>query len=150
MTIERQRAMESINPATGELLGRFPMFSPEQVDRALGEAQRAYRSWREASFDERALPLRRAAEYLRAAKPRLAGLITAEMGKPIAQAEAEIEKCAWNCDFYAENAARYLADEPHPSSSPGSYVAFDPLGTVLAIMPWNFPFWQVFRFAARR
>jgi len=148
MTIERQRAMESINPATGELLGRFPMFSPEQVDRALGEAQRAYRSWREASFDERALPLRRAAEYLRAAKPRLAGLITAEMGKPIAQAEAEIEKCAWNCDFYAENAARYLADEPHPSSSPGSYVAFDPLGTVLAIMPWNFPFWQVFRFAA--
>lgn len=148
MAIARQQVVESINPATEEVLGRFPLCSQEQVDRALGDAQRAYRSWREVSFEERAGPIRKAAGYLRTSKARLASLITAEMGKPIAQAEAEIEKCAWNCEFYAENAARFLADEPHPSSSAGSYVAFDPLGTVLAIMPWNFPFWQLFRFAA--
>jgi succinate-semialdehyde dehydrogenase/glutarate-semialdehyde dehydrogenase len=85
---------------------------------------------------------------LRANHAGFAQLITAEMGKPIRQSEAEIEKCAWCCDFYAENAASFLASEPAPSSANDSYVAFDPLGVVLAIMPWNFPFWQVFRFAA--
>jgi succinate-semialdehyde dehydrogenase/glutarate-semialdehyde dehydrogenase len=148
MATEKQQVMESINPATGEVLGRFPLFASEQIDRALDDAQRAFRSWREASFDDRADVLRRVAEYLRSHKTPLASLITAEMGKPIVQAEAEIEKCAWNCGFFAENAARFLADEPHPSTSAESYVAFDPLGVALAIMPWNFPFWQVFRFAA--
>jgi succinate-semialdehyde dehydrogenase/glutarate-semialdehyde dehydrogenase len=85
---------------------------------------------------------------LRREKERLGRLITLEMGKPIVEAEAEIEKCAWCCDHYAQNAEAYLSDQPHPSAASDSYVAFDPLGPVLAIMPWNFPFWQVFRFAA--
>lgn len=148
MVVTARPVMESLNPATEQVLGRFPTMTWAQVDRALDDVQRASRSWRRASIDERAVPLRRAAEILRADRPRLAGLITAEMGKPIVEAEAEIEKCAWNCDFYAEHAAQFLADEPHPSSAAESFVAFEPLGTVLAIMPWNFPFWQVFRFAA--
>jgi len=140
--------MESINPATGEVIEKFPMLSEEQVDRALDDARRAFLSWRKTSFDERASLFRRAASYLRSQASMLASLITVEMGKPITQAEAEIEKCAWSCDFFAEKAAAFLADQPHPASGTESYVAFDPLGTVLAIMPWNFPFWQLFRFAA--
>jgi succinate-semialdehyde dehydrogenase/glutarate-semialdehyde dehydrogenase len=107
-----------------------------------------FRRWRATSFGERAELMRGAAAYLRQEQARLAGLVTAEMGKPIVEAEGEIEKCAWNCEFYAENAERFLADEPQVSSATESYVAFPPLGVVLAIMPWNFPFWQVFRFAA--
>jgi len=148
MAVGAKQYLESINPATEQLLGRYPIFTPSQVDRALEEAHRAFLSWRGYSFEERAVLMQQAAQYLRSNRDRLAGLITAEMGKPIAESEAEIEKCAWNCDFYAENAERFLADEPHPSSATESYVAFDPLGPVLAIMPWNFPFWQVFRFAA--
>ncbi len=148
MAVTAKQYMESINPATEELLGRFPVFSPAQVDRALEEVHQAFLSWRGYSFEERAVLMQQAAEHLRASKKRLAGLITNEMGKPITQAEAEIEKCAWNCDFFAESAERFLADQDHPSSATESYVAFDPLGPVLAIMPWNFPFWQLFRFAA--
>jgi acyl-CoA reductase-like NAD-dependent aldehyde dehydrogenase len=100
------------------------------------------------SFAERAELLRAAAATLRAGQARWAALITAEMGKPIVEAEAEIEKCAWNCEYYAEHAAAFLADEPIATNARLSYVEFVPLGLVLAIMPWNFPFWQVFRFAA--
>jgi succinate-semialdehyde dehydrogenase/glutarate-semialdehyde dehydrogenase len=114
----------------------------------LDAAQQAYRRWRRTPFSERAERMRRAAAYLRDQQGRLAATITAEMGKPIVEAEAEVEKCAWNCEFYAEHAERFLADEPHPSGATESYVQFLPLGVVLAIMPWNFPFWQVFRFAA--
>jgi acyl-CoA reductase-like NAD-dependent aldehyde dehydrogenase len=138
----------SVNPATEEVLARFDAFSPEQIDTALEEAHVAFRQWRDTSFAQRAELVRRAARYLRANKARFAGLITAEMGKPIAEAEAEIEKSAWGCDFYADNAARFLADEPVDTNARESFVAFEPLGTVLAIMPWNFPLWQVFRFAA--
>jgi succinate-semialdehyde dehydrogenase/glutarate-semialdehyde dehydrogenase len=141
-------AITSVNPATEEVLARFDAFSPEQIDTALEEAHVAFRQWRDISFAQRAELVRRAARYLRANKARFAGLITAEMGKPIAEAEAEIEKSAWGCDFYADNAARFLADEPVDTNARESFVAFEPLGTVLAIMPWNFPFWQVFRFAA--
>ncbi|HEY8491741.1 MAG TPA: NAD-dependent succinate-semialdehyde dehydrogenase [Dehalococcoidia bacterium] len=141
-------SFQSINPATEEILATFDEFTPQQVDQALEQAARAFDAWRRTSFQERSRLMRSAAAYLRQHQARLAGLITAEMGKPIAQAEAEIEKCAWNCDYYAEHAAAFLADQPAPSSAAESYVAFDPLGTVLAIMPWNFPFWQVFRFAA--
>ncbi|MHB0870649.1 MAG: NAD-dependent succinate-semialdehyde dehydrogenase [Chloroflexota bacterium] len=148
MAMATQAVMKSINPATEEVLGRFPLFSDDQVDRALDSAQWAFHSWSETTFEERAERLRRAAEYLRTNRARLAGLITLEMGKPIAQSEAEIEKCAWNCDYYADNARQFLADQPRPSSAAESYVTFDPLGPVLAIMPWNFPFWQLFRFAA--
>ena len=140
--------IESINPATEEVLATFDATTPEQIDRALSAAQDAFRRWRATTFAERAALTRQAAAYLRQQRRRLAGIITAEMGKPIVEAEAEIDKCAWNCDFYAENAERFLADEPHPSAASESYVEFTPLGTVLAIMPWNFPFWQLFRFAA--
>jgi succinate-semialdehyde dehydrogenase/glutarate-semialdehyde dehydrogenase len=142
------RPIRSINPATEEVLAEFAPTAPEQIDRVLDRAHNAFRGWRDVSFAERSLALRQAAAYLRQHRSRLAGIITAEMGKPIAEAEAEIDKCAWNCNFYAEHGPRFLANEPHPSSATESYVAFTPLGTVLAIMPWNFPFWQLFRFAA--
>jgi succinate-semialdehyde dehydrogenase/glutarate-semialdehyde dehydrogenase len=140
--------MQSINPATEEVLETFEEFSPQQVDEALQQVYDRQRSWRRTPFAERAAGLRALARELRADKARWAGIITAEMGKPIVEAEAEIEKCAWNCDFYAENAERFLAPEPVDIGVTESYVAFEPLGVVLAIMPWNFPFWQVIRFLA--
>jgi acyl-CoA reductase-like NAD-dependent aldehyde dehydrogenase len=140
--------IHAVNPATEEVIGTFELSTPEQVDQALSDAQHTYRRWRLTSFTERAELMRQAASYMRDHKARLASLMTAEMGKPIVEAEAEIEKCAWNCAFYADHAERFLADEPHPSGASESYVAFTPLGTILAIMPWNFPFWQVLRFAA--
>ncbi|MGH2608079.1 MAG: NAD-dependent succinate-semialdehyde dehydrogenase [Tepidiformaceae bacterium] len=141
-------SFQSINPATEQVEATFDEHTPDQVEAALAGSAQAFERWRKTAFPERARLMQAAADYLRANKQRLAKLITTEMGKPIGQSEAEIEKCAWCCDFYAENAARFLADQPAPSSATESYVAFDPLGPVLAIMPWNFPFWQVFRFAA--
>ena len=140
--------LKSINPTTEEVVETFEEFSDKQVDDALQEAYDAQRSWRERSFGERSARLQATARALRAQKSRLAALATREMGKPIVEAEAEVEKCAWNCDFYAEHAAALLADEPVEMQVTESFVAFEPLGVVLAIMPWNFPFWQVFRFAA--
>jgi succinate-semialdehyde dehydrogenase/glutarate-semialdehyde dehydrogenase len=138
----------SVNPATEEVLARFDHFTPEEVDRALDEAQDAFVAWRERTVAERAVPMRRLATLLRERSDRYGRLITIEMGKPIAEARAEIEKCAWGCEHYAENAARYLADEVIATNAKRSLVAFEPLGIVLAVMPWNFPFWQVVRFAA--
>jgi acyl-CoA reductase-like NAD-dependent aldehyde dehydrogenase len=143
-----EASIQSINPATEQVLATFEPTTPEEIERILAKAQDAFQRWRATSFAERATVVRQAAAYLRQQRARLAGIITAEMGKPIVEAEAEIDKCAWNCDFYADNAQRFLADEPHPSAASESYVEFTPLGTVLAIMPWNFPFWQLFRFAA--
>jgi acyl-CoA reductase-like NAD-dependent aldehyde dehydrogenase len=140
--------MQSINPSTEAVLDTFEEFSDQQVDSALQQAHDAQRSWRTTSFGERAARLQAVARILRTQKQRWATLATNEMGKPIVEAEAEIEKCAWNCDFYAEHAAGFLADEHVKTNARESYVAFEPLGVVLAIMPWNFPFWQVLRFAA--
>ena len=140
--------MRSINPATEEVVESFQEFSPTQIDSALQQAYDAQRRWRQTSFGERAFRLQAAARLLRSEKQRWAGLATLEMGKPIVEAEAEIEKCAWNCDFYAQRASDFLADEHVETGAAESFVAFEPLGIVLAIMPWNFPFWQVFRFAA--
>ncbi|HEY3058472.1 MAG TPA: NAD-dependent succinate-semialdehyde dehydrogenase [Chloroflexota bacterium] len=140
--------MRSINPATEEVVESFQEFSLGQVDSALQETYEAQRRWRQTSFGERASRLQAAARLLRSQKQRWAGLATLEMGKPIIEAEAEIEKCAWNCDFYAQQASELLADEVVDTGAAESFVAFEPLGIVLAIMPWNFPFWQVFRFAA--
>ena len=142
------RLIRSVNPATEEVMATFEPATPAQIEQALHDAERTYRRWRQTTFAERAGLMQQAAAYLRAHRPRLAGLMTAEMGKPIVEAEAEIDKCAWNCQFYAENAEHFLHDEPHPSNARESYVAFTPLGTILAVMPWNFPFWQVIRFAA--
>jgi succinate-semialdehyde dehydrogenase/glutarate-semialdehyde dehydrogenase len=138
----------SVNPATEEVLARFDPFTPEQVDRALDEAQDAFMAWRDRSVTKRAVPMRRLAALLRERADRYGRLITMEMGKPIAEAKAELEKCAWGAEHYAENATRYLADEVIETSAKRSIVAFEPLGIVLAVMPWNFPFWQVIRFAA--
>lgn len=140
--------IRSINPATEEVLATFAPLEPGEVEGALERATSAFLRWRKTSFAERGDLLRHVAAYLRDQRESLAGLITAEMGKPIVEAEAEIEKCAWNCDFYAENAEAFLARKPVLTDAAESYVAFEPLGTILAIMPWNFPFWQVFRFAA--
>jgi succinate-semialdehyde dehydrogenase / glutarate-semialdehyde dehydrogenase len=140
--------MQSINPTTEEVLESFQEFSPAQVDQALQQAFDAQRRWRTTSFGDRAAALQATARVLRQQKARWAELLTAEMGKPIVEAEAEIDKCAWNCDFYAEHASEFLADENIQTNAKESYVEFQPLGVVLAIMPWNFPFWQVIRFAA--
>ncbi len=140
--------IRSVNPATEETLATFVEHTPAQVEAALSSARSALASWRETPVEERSRLVRAAAVYLRRHRERLAGLITAEMGKPITESEAEIEKSAWGCEFYAENAARFLADQVIESSAGESYVAFRPLGVILAVMPWNFPFWQVFRFAA--
>ncbi|MBZ5496704.1 MAG: NAD-dependent succinate-semialdehyde dehydrogenase [Acidobacteriia bacterium] len=140
--------MQSINPATEEVLKSFQIHSKEDIDQALQDASQSFRSWRRTPFEERAALMRRAAAGLRGHGARLAALMTAEMGKPIVEAEAEVEKCAWNCDYYAENSQRFLQDESRASNAAESYIQYTPLGVVLAIMPWNFPFWQVFRFAA--
>jgi len=141
-------AIQSIDPTTEEVLANFDEYTPRQVDQALAEAAAAFPAWRERSFAERGDLMRRAASVLRENKERYARLLTLEMGKPITQAEAEIEKCAWNCDFYAESAERFLTSEHIATNARDSYVAFEPLGVILAVMPWNFPFWQVIRFAA--
>jgi succinate-semialdehyde dehydrogenase / glutarate-semialdehyde dehydrogenase len=140
--------MQSVNPATEEVLKTFDDFSPQQVDDALQQAHEAFGRWRTTSISERAVCLDALARVLRTQKDRWARLITAEMGKPIVEAEAEIEKCAWNCDFYGKNGARFLAVEVVETNAQESLVAFQPLGVVLAMMPWNYPFWQVFRFLA--
>jgi acyl-CoA reductase-like NAD-dependent aldehyde dehydrogenase len=140
--------MYSINPATEEIAGSYPLHSGEQVEEALRRAQQTFLAWRTEKFSARAALMKKAAMVLRRNKPKYAEIMTVEMGKPIVESEAEVEKCAWNCDYYAENAERFLADEPRTSSASESYVQYSPLGVLLAVMPWNFPFWQVFRFAA--
>jgi succinate-semialdehyde dehydrogenase/glutarate-semialdehyde dehydrogenase len=140
--------MQSINPATEEILETFEEFSPQQIDNALQQVHETFSTWRKTSFEERSAGLRALGRELRADKARWAGMITAEMGKPIIEAEAEIEKCAWNCDYYAEAGPKFVSPEHADIGVHESYVAFEPLGTVLAIMPWNFPFWQVIRFLA--
>jgi succinate-semialdehyde dehydrogenase/glutarate-semialdehyde dehydrogenase len=138
----------SLNPWTGEELARFASDDCVRVEAALSEAAAAQAQWRRTSIEERVLLLGKLARVLRERKDRYARLITLEMGKPIGEAEAEIEKCAWNCDFYADMAPVYLADEVVRARIGDARVVFDPLGVVLAIMPWNYPFWQFFRFAA--
>jgi len=149
--VERQSStvsIQTINPVTEEIVETFEPYTTAQVDEALSQAHTAFEQWRETSFAERRTHLRRVASYLRENKARYAQTITVEMGKPISEAIAEIEKCAWNCEYYADNAERMLADETVKTNATESYVSYLPLGVVLAVMPWNYPFWQVFRFAA--
>src|SRR5213594_4502353 len=138
----------SINPTTGETLETFAETTPAALERVLDEAVAAYQTWRRCSYAHRAKLVREAARLLRERKSQHARTMALEMGKPLPQGEAEAEKCAWVCDYYAEHAERFLADEPRQTDGSRSYVRFDPIGPVLAIMPWNSPFWQVFRFAA--
>jgi succinate-semialdehyde dehydrogenase/glutarate-semialdehyde dehydrogenase len=138
----------TLNPATGERLAEYPAFSAADVDAALDRAAAAQAGWAALPFADRAAVLRRAAEALRAGVGDLALLVTREMGKPLAEARAEVEKCATACDYYAEHAADFLADEPVATSADRSWIGYEPVGVVLAVMPWNFPLWQVLRFAA--
>lgn len=141
-------AYQTINPATGETLKNFDTWSSEQLEAALSEVAKATPGWANTNLSERCDLLRRTAEVLREQKDSLAELVTLEMGKLIDEARAEVEKCALACEFYADQAAQFLADEIIESDAGKSLVAYQPLGTVLAVMPWNFPLWQVFRFVA--
>ena len=140
--------ISSINPATGQTIATFEPHDEARIEAALAGAANAQKAWRRTALAERCALLQRVARQLRERKQHLARLITLEMGKPIVEAEAEIEKSAWNCDFYAEQAPAFLGDEIVPSGATESRVVYDPLGVVLAIMPWNYPVWQVLRFAA--
>jgi len=138
----------SINPATGEENARIPVWDDTQLTQALTHAGYAFRDWvHESTIALRCELLGNLGRLLRAKKSELAALITREMGKRIVEAEAEIEKCAWLCDYYAETAAEALADEPVTTEARRTLVVYQPLGIILAVMPWNFPFWQVFRAA---
>jgi succinate-semialdehyde dehydrogenase/glutarate-semialdehyde dehydrogenase len=139
--------LKSIDPANGTELATFSELDAAGVDAAIERAFESRYAWRDAGMDLRTAILRSVAGVLRAEKPRFAALMTSEMGKPIVEAEAEIEKCAWTATWIADNAARLLADEPIESTATKSYVRFQPLGVILAVMPWNFPFWQAFRAA---
>ena len=141
-------AFTSVNPATGEEIDRYPLHTSEEVDRRLMRATTGFATNRARSFSERTDRLRRAADLLEENARSHGALMTEEMGKPIDQAEAEAEKCAWVCRYYAEHGADFLADEPVETDARKSYVSYEPLGPILAVMPWNFPFWQVFRFGA--
>lgn len=140
--------IESINPANGELLAAFASCTQEEIELTLHHTALAQKQWASLSLEARAKPMRKAAQLLRARAPEFALLMAHEMGKPVREGEAEIQKCAQSCEFFAENTARLLASRDEPTEAARSHVQFDPLGVILAIMPWNFPFWQVFRFIA--
>src|SRR5437660_8362936 len=140
--------LSAVNPGTQEGIASFDAFGRDEVEMALAETHDAVLEWRERPIADRAVPMRALARLLRERSERYARLATLEMGKPIVEAKAEIEKCAFGADHFAQSAARYLADEEIRANARRSMVAFQPLGVVLAVMPWNFPFWQVIRFAA--
>lgn len=140
--------IESKNPYTGETIEKFEELTKEQIDEVLENAQQRYKLWRKTSMGERAEFMKNAAEELKANKEEYARDITLEMGKPISQSISEIEKCAWVCEYYAKHAEEHLADRLIDTDAQKSYVSYEPIGVVLAVMPWNYPFWQVFRFAA--
>jgi len=140
--------MQSINPATNSLIKTYEPLTEPELEARLALAQRAFGDWKRQPFDVRATMMRKAAALLRERSRALAELMTAEMGKPIAGGLGEVNKCAWVCEYYAEEAEGFLRDEGIDTDARRSFVASRPLGPVLAVMPWNFPFWQVFRFAA--
>ena len=140
--------IKSINPANEELLKEYKEMSPDQVIKIIEAAHNEYLKWRTTDYKIRAEKMKNAASVLKNRKEGLANLMTLEMGKPLAQSRAEVEKCSWVCDYFAENAEKFLEDQVIKTDASKSFVTFEPIGVVLAVMPWNFPFWQVFRFAA--
>ena len=141
-------AIATTNPATGEVLKTFEPLDAAQIEQKLQLAASAFRKHRRTPFAERASKMMRAAEILEKEKDECAHLMTLEMGKPLKAAVAEAMKCAGGCRYYAENAEKFLADEIVETGAKRSFIRYLPIGPVLAVMPWNFPFWQVFRFAA--
>ncbi len=140
--------MKSVNPFTGEVIKEFDTLTFEKASEEIEKSRQSFAKWKEVPVGERVLYLRKAAVVLRNDKQHLAEIMTKEMGKPIKESLAEVEKCAWVCEYYADNAENFLKEEIIKTDSKKSYVRFDPLGVIFAVMPWNFPFWQVFRFAA--
>lgn len=138
----------STNPLSGEVVREYPELTPEGVEAAISTAHQAHLEWRLTDFDTRSSLMTRAAGVLRERKDEYARLMAVEMGKPVAEGRGEVEKCALVCEYYAARAARFLAPEPVSTEASSSYIAYRPLGLVLAVMPWNYPLWQVFRFAA--
>lgn len=136
------------SPLTGAAFYEYDYFSSQQIQQAIEGTHAAWLNWRSSSFVRRATLMLEAANTLRRKKEEYGRLITEEMGKPLAEAISEVEKCAWVCEYYAEHAEPFLKDEPVETDASSSFVSYRPLGVVLAVMPWNFPFWQVFRFAA--
>ena len=139
--------LTSINPATGKTLHSYPEMSVRETDDILQRMDQAFAKWRRVPMGFRATSIKALGEVLRKQAESFARLMAQEMGKPIAQGRSEIEKCAWVCDYYAQEAAAFLAPINIPTDAAKSFVTFEPLGIVLAVMPWNFPFWQVFRAA---
>ena len=140
--------IKSINPATEEEIKSYSAMEKEEISQIIIKADKSFDRWRRTSFSERGDKMRRAGIILRERKEILSTLMTMEMGKPIIQSRSEIDKCALVCDYFAENAERFLQDEEVETDAAHSFITYQPLGVILAIMPWNFPFWQVFRFAA--
>ena len=138
----------SINPWDLSEVERFQTHTDEEASAIIDQVDEAFSDWKKTSFAHRAELLHRVAEVLLKNKERYAAHVTAEMGKPISESLAEVEKCAWVCRFYADNAADFLAPKTVETDATTSFVRHDPLGVIYAIMPWNFPFWQVLRFAA--
>jgi succinate-semialdehyde dehydrogenase / glutarate-semialdehyde dehydrogenase len=145
---EARRKLQTINPATGQPGRSYDEHTIEDARAAAEAAHKAFREWRRTSFDQRGAVVRKAAEVLRARKEEFARLMTDEMGKTLDDGRAEVEKCAFHCDWFADHGHDYLADEPVDFGGEEAFVTFNPIGVVLAIMPWNFPFWQVFRAVA--
>jgi succinate-semialdehyde dehydrogenase/glutarate-semialdehyde dehydrogenase len=141
-------AIATINPATGEVVKQFQALTDGEVDGRIAKAAKAFQSFRKTSFADRAKWMLKAGEILEAEKTELGRLMTLEMGKTLSSAVAEAAKCASACQYYAQNAAKFVADEVIETSATKSYIHYQPVGIVLAVMPWNFPFWQVFRFIA--
>ena len=141
-------AIETLNPTTGEVIKTFPEMLTAEVDRIMDAAVQAQRAWARRSFTDRAAPMKKVAQLLRERANDYAKLMALEMGKPLKDGAAEVAKCALVCDHYAEHAEAYLTPREVPSDAGRSFVRFDPLGVILAVMPWNFPYWQVFRFIA--
>ncbi|SFU66473.1 succinate-semialdehyde dehydrogenase / glutarate-semialdehyde dehydrogenase [Pustulibacterium marinum] len=140
--------MKSVNPFNGQLLYEFEELNEPQINQKIEAAHKVHLSWKNTTFSERSILMHEAANVLRNNKEDFGKIITLEMGKPITQAIAEVEKCAWVCEYYAHNAEDFLKNELIETDAIKSYVSYEPLGVVFAVMPWNYPFWQVFRFAA--
>lgn len=140
--------MKSINPYNNQVVFNNPTYTPQQITEAINTAHASFQTWRTTTFEERSAKMQKLATVLEQNKEKYAHVMTLEMGKPISQAIAEVEKCAWVCRYYANNAQEQLQPKHIQTDASESYVRFDPLGIILGIMPWNYPFWQVFRFAA--
>ena len=140
--------MQSINPFTSQVIGEYPEYSLAEVEKIIAKVDLAFQTWKLTSFEQRAVCMKNLQARLLEKKEELAGIIVAEMGKVMREAIGEVEKCALVCKYYAENGESFLKSEPIKTEASASYITYQPIGTVLAVMPWNFPFWQVFRFLA--